>query len=218
MLEAIKQKLKYSLLNDLRKAVRLNKFKSVWRARNTGNETLPACLFDIENVYVGAKTYGELNVISFDSKSKVLIGCYCSIAQNVRFIVDADHNIDTLSTYPFKVKALNLVNAEAISKGDIIVGDDVWIGFGSTILSGVRIGQGAVIAAGALVTKDVPPYAVAGGVPAKVIKYRFNEKTIEKFLKFDFTQLDRETIALHIDELYSPILADDDFPWFPLKN
>lgn len=81
---------------------------------------------------------------------------------------------------------------ETQAKGNIIVNDDVWIGDSALILSGVEIGQGAVIAAGAVVTEDVPPYAVVGGVPAKVIKYRFRDDVIKELVKIDYAKVDRE--------------------------
>ena len=84
--------------------------------------------------------------------------------------MDAGHTLNNISTYPFKTALLNYKNEEAISKGNIIIDDDVWIGFGATIMSGVHIGQGAVIAAGSVVTKDVPPVAVAAGNPVRFIK------------------------------------------------
>jgi serine acetyltransferase len=107
---------------------------------------------------------------------------------------------------------------EAVSKGDIVVGDDVWIGYGATILSGVHIGQGAVVAAGALVAKDVPPYAIVGGVPAKVIKYRFEPALIERLLEIDYSQLDDATIREHADDLYNGLKSSDQLDWFPKKE
>ena len=120
---------------------------------------------------VGKNTYGPINALMFNRDSKLIIGNFCSIAPRVSFIVSADHYTNHISSFPFKVKVLG-ESYEGVSKGDIIVDDDVWIGYGATIMSGVHIGQGAVVAAGAVVTKDVPPYAIVGGVPAKVIKYR----------------------------------------------
>ena len=105
-----------------------------------------------------------------------------------------------------------------------MVDDDVWIGYGVIVMSGVHIGQGAVIAAGAVVTKDVPPYAIVGGVPSKVIKYRFNQSIIGFLLTLDYEKLDTELVQSHIDELYSPIdgMELDDikevYRWFPKKN
>ena len=106
---------------------------------------------------------------------------------------------------------------EGIGKGDIIVEDDVWIGCRVTVLSGVHIGQGAVVAAGALVTKDVPPYAIVGGVPAKVIKYRFEPEMIEELLKIDYSRVDRSMIQAHADELYQKLETKEQLSWLPQK-
>ena len=125
---------------------------------------------DPDRLELGKASYGELSVVSFNLKSKLIIGNYCSVAQKVTFLLDVDHPMNQFSTYPFRVKFLNTHQFEAISKGDIFVGDDVWIGYGATILSGVNIGQGAVIAAGALVTHNVPPHEIWGGCPAKCIR------------------------------------------------
>ena len=105
---------------------------------------------------------------------------------------------------------------EAISKGDIIIEDDVWIGYRSTILSGVHIGQGAVIAAGSVVTKDVPPYTVVAGVPAKNIKKRFPDEMIKELLEIKYESLDEDVIKTHLNELYSPLKDKKQLDW--LKN
>jgi acyl-[acyl carrier protein]--UDP-N-acetylglucosamine O-acyltransferase len=126
-----------------------------------------------------------------------------------------DHPLNHFSTFPFKVVALKTEAAEAVSKGDITIADDVWIAKDCTILSGVSIGQGSVIAAGAVVTKDIPPYAIAGGVPAKVIKYRFDDTTIKKLLKVDFKKIDKKFIGEHLDQLYKDL---DDVNWLPVKE
>ena len=131
-------------------------------------------------VTVGRYTYGEINFSSFGaSMEKLIIGDFCSIAGEVLFILGGNHDYYMLSTYPFLVNFFGEKN-EAYSNGPIIVKDDVWIGQRVTIMSGVEIGQGAVIAAGSVVTKSVPPYAIVGGVPAKLIKYRFPENIINK--------------------------------------
>ena len=129
--------------------------------------------FDIDSVEVGRGTYGGLTVQNDVKGRKLYIGSYCSIAQEVVFLLGNEHRLHTLSTFPFCAKYLGELDQDAHSRGNIIVCDDVWIGRRAMILSGVRIGQGAVVAAGAVVTKDIPPYAIVGGVPARVLKYRF---------------------------------------------
>lgn len=106
-----------------------------------------------KNIWVGNHTYGRLNVLNSSDTYCLRIGNFCSIAHDVFFIVCADHPTNIISTFPFKVKCIRSHSHEAISRGDIIVEDDVWIGHRATILSGVQIGQGAVVA------KDVHPYA-----------------------------------------------------------
>ena len=104
--------------------------------------------------------------------------------------------MDHLMTYPVQ-ELITRDGLDAGSKGDIQVDDDVWIGCNAMILSGVHIHQGAVVAAGAIVTKDVPPYAIVAGIPAKVVGYRFEEELREKLLKIDFTKIDEEFIRTH---------------------
>ncbi|WP_165253952.1 CatB-related O-acetyltransferase [Adlercreutzia sp. ZJ304] len=180
--------------------------KIKWRMSNRHNHTLPgdAYTFDSSIVQVGKSTYGILNVFSSNNQGKLIIGDYCSIAPDVSFVLNNEHRIDTLSTYPFKVMLFN-DDPEAGSKGGITVCDDVWIGYRATILDGLTIGQGAVVAAGAVVTKDVPPYAVVGGCPAKIIKYRFDEKTRSILATLDLSKLTPSFIESHLDELYTPL-------------
>ena len=182
------------MFNRIRVRIQQRQKYKAWRKLNAHNETAPLNDFDISCVQVGKNTYGGLRVYNFNRNNKLVIGDFCSIASDVMFILNADHAINTVSSFPFKVKYLHIQEFEAISKGDIIVDDDVWIGFRATIMSGVHIGQGAVIAAGAVVTKDVPPYAIVGGVPAKVIKYRFEPDIIKLMYTLDYSQLDATMI------------------------
>lgn len=165
-------------------------------------------IFPLHCVQVGKRTYGPLEVYTWGAyNEKLEIGHYCSIAEGVKFLLGGNHYHHTFSTYPFKVLVMK-EEKEAWSKGPIIIGDDVWIGMDSMILSGVTIGQGAVIAAGSVVTKDVPPYAIVGGNPAKVIKYRFEPDIIDQLLQIDFSNLNDRFIQEHIDQLYETLNMD----------
>lgn len=192
-------------------------FKKKWRKYNRDNETVAVNLFDLDKVSVGKRSYGGLYVLQFNSDNCLSIGNYCSIGPNVIFILSADHYLKHISTFPFKVKIIK-EKYEATSKGDIIVEDDVWIGYGSIILSGVRIGQGAVIGAGSIVTKDVPPYSIVCGNPAKVVKYRFNKDIINELMKIDFEQIDDDFIKGHIDYFYKDVDDIDTLIDIPKKR
>ncbi|SDB95488.1 Acetyltransferase (isoleucine patch superfamily) [Succiniclasticum ruminis] len=188
----------------LKKRINLFVFRAKWRKCNKHNFTVAKNMFDKNRVKVGNFTYGSLYIIMSNERHKITIGSFCSIASDVTLIVESDHPINKLSTFPFKVKCLNQ-KCEAISKGDIIIGNDVWIGYGSIILSGVHIGQGAIIAAGSVVAKDVPAYAIVAGVPAKVIKYRFSKEIIEKLIDFDFSCLTLDVVNKCENSLYKDI-------------
>lgn len=192
--------------------------KKKWRRGNSHNFTTISRANSEKYIDVGNFTYGVLNVHISNSKNKLRVGNFCSIASNVYFLLSADHNIGTVSSYPFKSQLVKSSKMEGVSKGDIIVDDDVWIGYGATIMSGVHIGQGAVVAAGAVVTKDVPPYAIVGGVPANVIKYRFEPGMIEELLKVDYSNLTKEMIEEHIDDLYTEVTAPSQLDWMPKQG
>ncbi|MFV8253896.1 CatB-related O-acetyltransferase [Faecalibacterium prausnitzii] len=204
----IKEILKYSILNDLRKHIKLNAFRRKWVRQHPESELIPMNCFPSGVVEVGRYSYGELNVVTFDFKTKLRIGSFVSIAQQVTFLLDVEHYIDHLSTFPWKVKMLGESTPETFSKGDIVIDDDVWIGYGATIMSGVHVAQGAVIAAGAVVTKDVPAYAVVGGVPAKVIKFRFGNECIDELEKIKFSNLTDRMIRNNLTALYEDVTLD----------
>jgi acetyltransferase-like isoleucine patch superfamily enzyme len=131
---------------------------------------------------IGDWSYGQPKVYSWDEGSTVKIGKFCSFADGVIIIVGGEHRIDWITTYPFSelFKKAKLFKGHPKSKGDIKIGNDVWIGANALILSGIEIGDGAVIGAGSVVVKNVEPYAIVGGNPAKLIRYRFDEQIIKK--------------------------------------
>ena len=122
---------------------------------------------------------------------RLVIGKFCSLACGARFLFNsANHTLSSLSTYPFPIfwgGEWGIDKSEVATawdnRGDIVVGSDVWIGYEAVLMAGVRIGDGAIVASRAVVTRDVPPYAIVGGVPAKVIKYRFDPATVESLLR-----------------------------------
>ncbi|RDY25647.1 hypothetical protein CHL78_017100 [Romboutsia weinsteinii] len=159
------------------------------------------------NTHIGAFTYGDPNILNYLSDSKVIIGKFCSIAQNVIIFIGGEHRADWITTYPFNVflQDFTYVKGNPTTKGDVIIGNDVWIGYGATIMSGVTIGDGAVIGTNSLVTKDVEPYSIVGGNPARRIRYRFSENQIERLLDIKWWDWPYEKIIR-----YMPILLSND--------
>lgn len=136
---------------------------------------------------------------------KLIIGKFCSIACGAKFLfTSANHKMSSLSTYPFPIfyeewglDAKDIRNAWD-NKGNIIIGNDVWIGYEAVIMAGVTIGDGAIIGTRAVVTKDVPPYTIVGGVPAKPIRKRFDDATVERLIKLRWWDWEHEKIAQSI--------------------
>ena len=180
-------------------------FKRKWRNQNRHNRSFVERIFPIDIVKVGNYSYGVLNVYYYNEKLEGLtIGNFVSIADNVSFVLGGNHDYDVISTYPFN--SLVIKNGiDAKTKGHIIVEDDVWIGQNSLILSGLKISQGAIIAAGSVVTKDVPPYAIVGGNPAHIIKYRFEPEIIEKLMTIDYSKFDDNFITENENLLHTKI-------------
>lgn len=147
---------------------------------------------------IGKHTYGanNLNVMWRSEEAQLRIGDYCSLAKNITIMLGGNHRTDWISTYPFMVflpTAKDIVGHPS-TKGNVIIGNDVWIGTNTTILSGVTIGDGAVIGMNSTVSKDVPPYAIVVGNPARIIKYRFTSDQIEKLLQIKWWNKDEEWI------------------------
>lgn len=156
---------------------------------------------------IGDWTYGTPKIYSGRTKGSLKIGKFCSIGPQVEFLLFSDHRVDWITTYPFSVlfKAAKDVPGFPKYRGNIVVGNDVWICYGAKILAGITIGDGAVIGAFSVVTKDVPPYAIVGGNPAKVIKYRFNESDINQLLKIKWWNWEIERIIEAI-----PLISNND--------
>lgn len=204
-----KNLVKSTLFGQLLQMIRLNSFRRKWIKENKHTQLFPMNLFDTGTVKAGRYSYGELNVVSFGKNFTLTIGNYVSIAENVYFLLDVEHHINHISTYPFRVKLLQECKSESFAKGNIVVEDDVWIGFGATIMSGVVIGKGAIVGAGAIVTKDVPPYAIVVGTPAKVIRYRFPDAVQKEVSKLNYAMLTEEKVEKYKELLYSPLTKDN---------
>lgn len=152
------------------------------------------------------------------SKDRLIIGKFCALARGIKFIMnDANHPISGFSSYPFgifdggweKVRAQQFENLP--DKGDTVVGNDVWIAYEAVIMPGVKIGDGAIVAAKSVVTKNVPAYTIVGGNPAKIIKQRFPEEIISELLEIAWWNWDISKISRNLDKI---IAADLD----ALKN
>ena len=144
------------------------------------------------------------------NNDKLIIGKFCSIACGAKFMfTSGNHSLKSLSTYTFPIffdewglDSKNICDAWE-NKGDIVIGNDVWIGYEAVVMSGVKIGDGAIIGTRAVVTKDVPPYTVVGGVPAKQIRKRFDDKTIEKLQSLEWWNWNEDKIKRNISAIQS---------------
>ena len=148
--------------------------------------------YTIYNDFVADPLLFEKNNVLYHypiHQEKLIIGKFCSIACGTKFLFNcANHTLKSLSTYTFplfyeewELEKSNITTAWD-NKGDIVIGNDVWIGYEAVIMAGVHIGDGAIIAARAVVTKDVPPYTIVGGTPAKEIRKRFDAEVIQQLL------------------------------------
>lgn len=141
------------------------------------------CLDESDLVEVGRGTFGKKTICFWDASTRVKIGKFCSLG-GVTIMLGGEHRTEWATTYPFSVlwREGHPFPGHPKTKGNIYIGNDVWIGMHSLILSGVKIGDGAIINPYSVVTKDVPPYTIVAGNPAKFVKYRFDRPTIDKLL------------------------------------
>lgn len=165
-------------------------------------------LYDPSRLTMGRHSYGDPLVATFDGATdRVTIGSFVSIAPGVVLMDGGNHRTDWVTTYPLRIR-LGLPGAHEdghpFSKGPIEIGNDVWIGREARILSGVTIGHGAVVAGYAVVTKDVRPYAIVGGNPAREIRRRFTDAQVDALLRIAWWEWPEERIAAEVDALSSP--------------
>ena len=163
------------------------------------------------NYSIGRASYGMPIVHSSENDTTLKIGAYCSIANNVQIFLGGQHRIDWVSSYPFPFffqMDESYKQLAETSRGDVIIGNDVWLCANTTILSGVTIGHGAVIASGAVISRDVEPYAVMAGNPAKLIKWRFDEGTRKSLLASAWWDWPEDEIKGILSMLCSSNLTD----------
>ncbi len=166
---------------------------------------------------IGDHTYGKPRVFNWREGTRLFIGKYCSIAGGATVFLGGNHRPDWVTTYPFSAIFDTWPEAKGIkghpqSKGDVRIENDVWLGANATIMSGVTVGNGAVVAACAVVTKNVPPYAILGGNPARIIRYRFNEKTIKRLQEIRWWDWPEINIRK-----FMPVLLSNDIEGFLSK-
>lgn len=193
-------------------SIKLKIFSIKWSLHNKHNFTTIGNHFPIGSVTVGKMTYGQLNVFTFANgiNERLSIGNFVSIASNVNFILGGNHDIETLGTYPYKTYFKKEYYNDSFSKGMIIVEDEVWIGFGVTILSGVKIGKGSIIAAGSVVISNVPPYTLVAGNPAKVKKERFSKEITDELMNINFSNFSHNFFIENINSFYKKLLKIED--------
>lgn len=169
----------------------------------------------VENIHLWVSDKGtyfdrNVNIITWSDEYKVKLGKYNSIGRDCNFFLHANHRPDWVTTTSQllgpvtpEIEDMHMKMGHPSCKGDIIIENDVWIGAKSTIMSGVKISNGAVIGACSVVTKDVPPYAIVVGNPGKIVKFRFSESQIEQLLKISWWDWDEQRIKNNSNLLWS---------------
>ncbi len=191
---------------------RSNDYKTIYLKNVITRDNIQIGDYTIYNDFYNDPKEFEKNNVLYQypiNNDKLIIGKFCSIACKAKFLMNsANHTLKSLSTYTFPIfgdewhKTLKPKDSWD-NKGNIVIGNDVWIGYDAVILSGVKIGDGAIIGARAVVTKDVPPYAIVGGIPAKVIRKRFNDNVIDRLMKIKWWNWPDEKIQENIQYIQS---------------
>ena len=174
----------------------------------------------VENIHLWHANRGtyfdrHVNIITWSDQYKVHLGKYNSIGRDCNFFLHANHRADWVTTTSQllgpvtpEIADMHMNMGHPTCKGDIHVGNDVWIGATSTIMSGITIGDGAIIGAGSTVTKDVPPFAIVAGNPGKIVKYRFTEEQIEKLLQISWWNWEEDKIKENAMSMWSSNIDD----------
>jgi acetyltransferase-like isoleucine patch superfamily enzyme len=163
---------------------------------------------------IGKWSYGKPKVVEWGEGTVLKVGAFCSFGADVMILLGGEHRIDWVTAYPFPDlwKSARQFTGHPATKGDVVIGSDVWIGQGALILSGVTIGDGAVIGARAVVSKDVPAYGIVAGIPARLIKKRFDDDTIQSLLKIAWWNWEDDKV-----EKYLPLLLNGDIAKFMME-
>lgn len=166
-------------------------------------------------ITIGRFSYGieNISIRQWGEGAALKIGSFCSIASSVTVFLGGNHRTDWITTFPFGHIYQDELGGAGIkghptTKGDVLIGDDVWIGSGVTIMSGISIGSGAVLSANSTVIKNVMPYEIVGGNPAKTIKKRFDDETIDLLMKLKWWELPLSAIKEIIQDLSAPPHTD----------
>lgn len=159
---------------------------------------------------IGEGTYGYPEIVFYDAGAKLKIGRYTQIAPKVTILLGGEHHHDWVSAYPFSllIDEAKDLPGYPFHKGDVVIGNDVWIGYDALILSGVKIGDGAVIAARSLVTKDVEPFSIVGGIPAKHLRFRFSADLIKSLSEIAWWNWSEEEVSRARHLIQSPNIEE----------
>jgi acetyltransferase-like isoleucine patch superfamily enzyme len=187
----------------------LSRTKSIFKHLLLGRLALVPDPYHHPQVKIGRHSYGltPFTIRIYTENDRVMIGCFCSIAKNVKIVAGGERYPERVSNYSLATYLLarTEINKDVFTRGQVVIGHDVWIGTGAIILPGASIGNGAVIAAGSVVRGAVDNYAIVGGVPSRLIRYRFKEEQRQQLLKIAWWEWPDELIIERLDHFYGSV-------------